>query len=923
MVNSFNNMDNIKLTDNGDRQPDTPIPDADDCQLQPKSPPAPAIMPSAAPPPPTQRGPRTKATLQERRRGGRRLVVDTLTNARTAQNLPMVVQTADTLSRLRKSGWDDLKTPTPLPSVPLPVDGSSDEDQDNEVWIRRAFAADAFHPAPEMMSTEYQSFPVMMELQCYSPAAGSPQPAPLFLIHPDAGFGVAYLGLPNLGRPVYGLSNTYLANGLAFKSIHCAAQIYLKHIRAVAREGPFLIGGWGCGGNIARECAAILSREWADHEEGEDEQVKEAKRPSRRVIVLMMDSYNDSWEPFKEALSADVLLPDMGSLQVSNATTVPATAARSPHGRMQRKVMGTRPCSPACSPSGLSFTDRCIVSNAALKAFATGTVSHLRDQYSLAASLTREEDPMPFAFRPAVLTGRDALKNPTAFRLDSFAHVFLLKAGRLGAFAHSLSFEEKSFLTRRFLSNVNGWATAELVPGLSASGPPEAGLRGNAVSVVTQVHTIPFTHSDLFSPAGYKMLSNPPQPAHTLRNPADRAAQGSDNWPTPEAIAHQKSLKNSPFILTSGQHDAIPDLLTPYDELPKEVPANPRLWHADDYRPGTEGAKTWIRHWTAEEVEQIERAATLWRASGRPLVEIEQKTFPLPESLAKTLDELKWDLVDGKGFALFKGLPTERWGVELSAIAYLGVGSYLGNFVSQNAKGHVLGHVKDIGKDPTQIDKVRIYATSARQYFHTDSAGSLIGLLCLHKSLEGGESDIVSSQAVWNEIQRTRPDLAKVLSENIWYFDRKGETSKGQREFVQRSIFRQVKGTDATRLSANYDVYYIRSLTRHVEAGLIPPVSALQWEAVEYLEATAQRLALHMVLDVGDMQFVSDCHVLHARTAYKDYPAPHPRRHLLRLWLSIPESEGGWKSPYPDSDHPRRGGIQVNDQPPTCPLEAE
>ena len=43
----------------------------------------------------------------------------------------------------------------------------------------------------------------------------------------------------------------------------------------------------------------------------------------------------------------------------------------------------------------------------------------------------------------------------------------------------------------------------------------------------------------------------------------------------------------------------------------------------------------------------------------------------------------------------------------------------------------------------------------------------------------------------------------------------------------------------------------------------------------------------------------------------------------MRLWLATPESEGGWKLPFHDSTEKKRGGIQVNDQPPVCPLDAE
>lgn len=53
-------------------------------------------------------------------------------------------------------------------------------------------------------------------------------------------------------------------------------------------------------------------------------------------------------------------------------------------------------------------------------------------------------------------------------------------------------------------------------------------------------------------------------------------------------------------------------------------------------------------------------------------------------------------------------------------------------------------------------------------------------------------------------------------------------------------------------------------------------------------------------------------HAFHARTAYTDYAPPRPRRHLLRLWLSTPVSEGGWKRPFPDGNERKRGGIQVS-----------
>jgi len=252
----------------------------------------------------------------------------------------------------------------------------------------------------------------------------------------------------------------------------------------------------------------------------------------------------------------------------------------------------------------------------------------------------------------------------------------------------------------------------------------------------------------------------------------------------------------------------------------------------------------------------------------------------------------------------------------------MGLGTYLGYFVSQNSRGHVLGHVKDLGEDPTQIDKVRIYRTNARQFFHVDDC-DIVGLLCIARALEGGESDIVSTHHVWNVLQKERPDVAELLTKPIWYFDRKGEESVGDEPYIRTAIFYLENGPNP-RVFAKWDPYFVRSLTRFSDKGIIPPLSAEQQEAAQVLEDVCNRLALHMILEIGDIQFLaSGNHVFHARTAYKDHLPPAPRRQLMRLWLATPESEGGWRLPFHDSAEKKRGGIQVDNTPPVCPLDAE
>lgn len=209
---------------------------------------------------------------------------------------------------------------------------------------------------------------------------------------------------------------------------------------------------------------------------------------------------------------------------------------------------------------------------------------------------------------------------------------------------------------------------------------------------------------------------------------------------------------------------------------------------------------------------------------------------------------------------------------------YMGLGTYIGYFVSQNGLGHVLGHVKDVGDDATQIDKVRIYRTTARQFFHADDS-DIVGLLCVHRAREGGESDIVSIHNVWNDLQKNNPDVAELLTKPVWYFDRKGETSVGEEEWIRTSIFYLENGGQG-RVYCKWDPYFVRSLTRFSDKGIIPALSEEQKRAITILEETCQKLALHMVLEVGDIQFVSNTHLLHARTAYTG-------KHLFFLFLIV------------------------------------
>lgn len=162
-------------------------------------------------------------------------------------------------------------------------------------------------------------------------------------------------------------------------------------------------------------------------------------------------------------------------------------------------------------------------------------------------------------------------------------------------------------------------------------------------------------------------------------------------------------------LKTSGQHQPIFARLRPYSIFPQTV-SGPTLWKAEDYRNNPE---RWTHILSEEEIAEVGRAADDFMASDTPLTGITKDLFPLPK-LEPFLGAVRRELLNGKGFILFKGVPVAQWGLQKCAVAYMGLGSYFGYFVSQNGRGHVLGHVKDLGEDATQPDKVRIYRTNAK-----------------------------------------------------------------------------------------------------------------------------------------------------------------------------------------------------------------
>ena len=249
--------------------------------------------------------------------------------------------------------------------------------------------------------------------------------------------------------------------------------------------------------------------------------------------------------------------------------------------------------------------------------------------------------------------------------------------------------------------------------------------------------------------------------------------------------------------------------------------------------PEMAARREWVETLSPAEVAEVEAAARQLNDRQADITTLTPQDFPLP-TLGPRLARIRHDVLRGRGFALLRGLPVARWPLPLSATALVGIGSHFGNAVSQNAQGHV----RDMGlrsDDPN----VRVYQTAERQTFHTDSC-DIVGLLCLQTARSGGDSALVSSSTLWNQLRQRRPDLARLLLQPI-ATDRRGEVPAGEQPFFTIPVFNWF----AEALSAIYQRQYIDSAQRFAQAPRLTPAHI---DALNLLEALSNDPALHFLM---------------------------------------------------------------------------
>lgn len=329
----------------------------------------------------------------------------------------------------------------------------------------------------------------------------------------------------------------------------------------------------------------------------------------------------------------------------------------------------------------------------------------------------------------------------------------------------------------------------------------------------------------------------------------------------------------------------------------------PRAWTAAE----AAGDTSWIQRLAEEEVDGFRMALEHARQVDKPLLAMEQADFPLSAPALEALQRAVATTQGRWGMCLLKGFPVDEWTEAETRLAYWGMGLHMGVGRTQNRASQVMNDVRDEGGD-YKVKGGRGYNTNAGLDFHQDSC-DVVGLLCRRTARRGGTSKVISSIALRDEVQRLRPDLIAVLQQPFFH-SYQGTQDPSQPPFYRCPILGEIPGFFALRANRKNTDAAQRDFAE------VPRLTGLQHEALDLLDELmpSPLLCYTMELEGGDLQLLNSYVTLHSRTPFEDFEEADKKRHLLRLWLSIPSSQplpAAWEEYFGDvRPGAVRGGVR-------------
>ena len=293
----------------------------------------------------------------------------------------------------------------------------------------------------------------------------------------------------------------------------------------------------------------------------------------------------------------------------------------------------------------------------------------------------------------------------------------------------------------------------------------------------------------------------------------------------------------------------------------------------------------WIRTLTPGALDELDRATRGVMAKGIPLYAATRADFPL-EQAAEQLAMIGEEIETGIGMVLLRGIDGMRYTKDELRQMYWGMSLYLGTAIPFAQQASKFDDVRNFGDKPG-TNFSRGNRTNAELMFHTDTA-DITGLMCMRTARNGGISKVASSVTIHNEMLKRRPELLELLFEP-YHSSRNTEERPGEPRYYTMPVFGMKDGWFASHISRRL----VRAAQEFPE---VPRISAEQLEAIDFHAAIAEETCLYFAMQPGDIEWFTNHTLLHSRTEFADGNTEEQTRHLLRIWLSTPNSR-----PLPDS----------------------
>ncbi len=306
--------------------------------------------------------------------------------------------------------------------------------------------------------------------------------------------------------------------------------------------------------------------------------------------------------------------------------------------------------------------------------------------------------------------------------------------------------------------------------------------------------------------------------------------------------------------------------------------ADPAAWEPHDL----ERSEAW-RHRFAD-AELAELAASL-----REIHQDELHGIPALPLLASQMAVTARELKSGLGFRILRGLPSGDMTERELACAFWVLSRLLGEPAEQPG-GVEIAHVR---AGPGSRDRLGFRAAGALP-FHADPE-DVIGFLCLQPSRKGGTRRLASAATVYNILAIEHPELLEVLTQPFHVALTHPHPDHGHP--WSRLPFLSVR--DGVFNACAYPVH----IRRAQKLTGVPELTEKQNRALEVFDSVADRVAVSLELEPGDIEYFNNHVVLHSRTGFS---GEGTGRHLLRVWLSI----AGFRRL--DPNHPARLRERMN-----------